>query len=84
MGVMLTVHGASATELSLSFEFLGSVFGGLVVLFSGMWMITRGKELPVDTGERLVPRRWVWYAISIFFTIGAVAYTVELLGSGTF
>ncbi|AFZ73637.1 hypothetical protein Natgr_2472 [Natronobacterium gregoryi SP2] len=64
--------------------FLGSVLGGFLVLFSGIWLIVRDEELPEDTGERLIPRRWEWYAISIFFTIGAVTYTVELLGIVTF
>lgn len=79
LGLMLSIHGASSTDVSLSFEFLRSVIAGLVILFSGLWMVAKGEELPEDTGERLVPQRWIWYAMSIFFTIGAVAYTIQLL-----
>lgn len=84
LGGTMTIRGALTTGFSFSLGFLGSVLGGLLVLFSGIWLIARGEEFPEDTGERLIPRRWGWYAISIFFTISAVTYTVELLGIVTF
>jgi len=80
LGGTMAIRSASTTGFSLSLEFLGSVLGGLLVLFSGMWLIARGEKLPEDTGESLVPRRWIWYATSIFFALGAVFYTGELLG----
>lgn len=84
LGGTMVIGGASTTDIHLSGDLSGSVLGGLVVLFSGIWLLARGEELPEDTGEMLVPRQWIWCAISIFFTLSAVTYTLELLGIITF
>ena len=79
-GSVMTVQGASTTEFTLSTDALASVLGGVLIAFSGLWLIARGEELPEDTGETLVPRRWVWYSIAGLLAVSATVYTGGLLG----
>ena len=78
-GSVLTVRGASTTELTLSIDALASVLGGVLIASSGLWLIARSEELPEDAGETLVPRRWVWYSIAGLLAVSATIYTAELL-----
>ena len=80
LGTGMLVSGASGTDLAVSFDFLASVLGGVLVLISGIWLAVMGEPLPEDTGETLVPRQWVWYALIAFSTVAAITFTAEILG----
>ena len=79
-GTTVVISGASESDFALSFDFLVSVLGGVLLLISGTWWVVNGEPLPEDTGETLVPRRWVWYAVIAFFTVAAITFTAEILG----
>lgn len=80
LGMVNVIRGASAADFSISLDLLGGVLGWVAVLLLGIWLLATGEELPEDTDDRLVPRRYWWYAIGIGFTASAVIYTAELFG----
>lgn len=80
LGGAMLFRAVSTTEVALSGDVLGNVFGSSLLVLAGLWMAVRGEALPEDTGEKLVPRRLFWHVVAGLFAAGGAIYTAELLG----